>query len=86
MLRAFRPLAACLAAVILALPAVADARAVTATFEMRFTVLASCSVQVAHGARVDVDCASPATPYLVDGAMPAAAIANPDARRVTVYF
>ena len=85
MLRASRLLAATLAAATLALPAVADARAVPASFEMRFVVLATCSVNVAG--TVDVACTSPATPFLLDASpVPASHGAAPDARRVTVYF
>jgi len=85
MLRASRLLAASLAAVTLALPAVADARVVSASFEARFEILATCSVSVARS--VDVACASPSTPYLLDAhAAPSQRSADLDARRVTVYF
>jgi hypothetical protein len=85
MLRASRLLAASLAAVTLALPAVADARVVSASFEARFEVVATCSVSVARS--VDVACASPATPYVLDAsAAPSQRGADVDARRVTVYF
>lgn len=87
MLRASRLLAAALAAISLALPAMADARVVSASFEARFTVVATCSVNVARSARVNVDCASPKTPYLLDTASaPSLRSAGPDALRVTVYF
>ncbi|MDY0962895.1 MULTISPECIES: hypothetical protein [Massilia] len=85
MLRASRLLAASLAAVTLALPAVADARVVSASFEARFEIVATCSVSVARS--VDVACASPGTPYLLDSsAAPSQRSADLDARRVTVYF
>lgn len=85
MLRASRLLAATLAAATLALPAVADARVVTASFEARFVVVATCSVNV--GAAVNVDCASASTPYLLDaGTASSQRTAGPDAQRVTVYF
>lgn len=95
MLRASRPFAALLAAATLALPAVADARVVSASFEARLVVVASCSVNVAASARVDVDCASPATPYRLSstssGSMDSSLasplrVAGPDEQRVTVYF
>lgn len=87
MLRASRSLVASLAAVTMALPAVADAGVVSASFEARFTVVATCSVSVARSELVDVDCASTATPWLLQaGAAPALRAAGPDARRVTVYF
>jgi hypothetical protein len=85
MLCASRLLAASLAAVTLALPAVADARVVSASFEARFEVIATCSVSVARS--VDVACASPGTPYLLDSsAAPSQRSADLEARRVTVYF
>ena len=85
MLRASRLLAASLAAVTLALPAVADARIASASFEARFEVVATCSVSVAGS--VDVACASPSTPYLLDAdSAPSQPSADLDARRVTVYF
>jgi hypothetical protein len=85
MLRASRLLAASLAAVTLALPAVADARVVSASFEARFEIVATCSVSVARS--VDVACASPSTPYLLDAhAAPSQRSTDLDARRVTVYF
>lgn len=85
MLRASRLLAASLAAATLALPAVADARVVSASFEARFEVVATCSVNVAG--TVDVACASPSTPYLLDAhASPSLRNADLDARRVTIYF
>jgi len=85
MLRASRLLAASLAAVTLALPAVADARIASAGFEARLEVVATCSVSVAR--TVDVACASPSTPYLLDtgGAAPQRTV-SADARQVTVYF
>lgn len=95
MLRASRPFAALLAAATLALPAVADARVVSASFEARLVVVASCSVNVAGNTRVNVDCASPATPYRLSGAgvraldgsmAPSLRVAGPDEQRVTVYF
>ena len=85
MLRASRLLAASLAAATLALPAVADARVVSASFGARFVIVATCSVSVAPS--VDVACASPATPYLLDAsAAPSQRSTDLDARRVTVYF
>ncbi|WP_313167773.1 hypothetical protein [Massilia oculi] len=85
MLRASRLLAASLAAVTLALPVVADARVVSASFEARFEIVATCSVSVASS--VDVACASPSTPYLLDAhSAPSQRSADLDARRVTVYF
>ena len=85
MLRASRLLAASLAAVTLALPAVADARIASASFEARFEVVATCSVSVAGS--VDVACASPSTPYLLDAhAAPVQRSADLNARRVTIYF
>jgi hypothetical protein len=95
MLRASRPLAALLAAATLAFPAVAGARVVSASFEARLVVVASCSVNVERGERVDVDCANAATPYQLSsssnmGAGNLAAqslrVAGPDEQRVTVYF
>lgn len=87
MLRASRLLAASLAVATMALPAVADARVVSASFEARFTVLATCSVNVAGAGRIDVDCASASTPWLLDAAnVSAAPLASTDAERVTVYF
>jgi len=85
MLRASRLLAAILAVATLALPAVADARVVKASFEMQLVIVATCSVSVGHA--VDVACASPTTPFLLDAAaQPAQRSAGPDAQRVTVYF
>lgn len=85
MLRASRLLAASLAAATLALPAVADARVVSSTFEARFEVVATCSVSVSRN--VDVACASPSTPYLLDaGSAPAQRSVSAAARQVTVYF
>ena len=85
MLRASRLLAASLAATTLALPAVVDARVVTASFEARLVVVATCSVSV--GAAVNVSCASTSTPYLLDAASAfSQRTAGPDAQRVTVYF
>ena len=85
MLRASHLLAASLAAVTLALPAVADARIASASFEARFEVVATCSVRVAGA--VDVACASPSTPFLLDTRnSPSLRSADLDARRVTVYF
>lgn len=95
MLRTSRPFAALLAAATLALPAVADARVVSASFDARLVVVASCSVNVAAGTRVNVDCASPATPYRLSSAgvgaidsssAPSLRVAGPDEQRVTVYF
>jgi len=85
MLRASRLLAASLAAVTLALPAVADARIASARFEARLEVVATCSVNVAR--TVDVACASPGTPYRLDaGDAPSQRRVSADARQVTVYF
>ena len=85
MLRASRLLAASLAAAALALPAVADARVASASFEARFEVVATCSVKVARS--VDVACASPGTPYLLEaGSAPSQRSMSADARQVTVYF
>lgn len=85
MLRASRLLAASLAAVTLALPAVADARVAAASFEARFVVMATCSVSVAS--TVDVACASPHTPYLLDtGSAPSQRTVSATTRQVTVYF
>lgn len=87
MSRTSRLLAAALAAAALALPAVADARAVSASFEARFAVVATCSVSVARASGVAVACASPATPWLLDAASsPPLRQDGPDAQRVTVYF
>lgn len=85
MLRASRLLAASLATVTLALPAVADARAAAASFEARFEVVATCSVSVERS--VDVACTSPGMPYLLDaGNAPSQRSVSADARQVTVYF
>lgn len=85
MLRASRLLAASLAAAALALPAVADARIASARFEARLEVVATCSVNVAR--TVDVACASPSTPYLLDaGSAPSQRTVSANARQVTVYF
>lgn len=85
MLRASRLLAATLAAATLAVPAVVNARVVTASFEARLVIVATCSVDV--GSAVIVDCASATTPYLLDaGVVPSQRNAGPDAQRVTVYF
>ena len=85
MLRASRLLAASLAAATLALPAVADARVASASFEARFEVVATCSVSVARS--VDVACANPGTPYLLEaGSAPSQRSMSADARQVTVYF
>lgn len=84
MLRASRLFAASLAAVTLALPAVADARIAAASFEARFEVVASCSVSVAR--TVDVACASPSTPFLLDAGSAPQRSVSADARQVTVYF
>ena len=95
MLRASRPLAALLAAATLAFPAAADARVVSASFEARLVVVASCSVSIERGARVDVDCANAATPYQLSSssnigtgnlAAQSLRIAVSDAQRITVYF
>jgi len=87
MLRPSRLLAASLAALTMALPAMAGAGVVSSTFEARFTVVATCSVSTASASRVAVDCASASTPWLLDGAAPAPQqVAGPDAQRVTVYF
>lgn len=87
MLRSFRYVAAILATAALAFSAGADAGVVSARFEARFTVVATCSVSVDRTVRVDVACASPVTPYrLIDAAAPALHGAGPDAQRVTVYF
>ena len=85
MLRASHLLAASLAAAALALPAGADARTASASFEARFTVVATCSVNVAR--TVDVACANPSTPYLLDSAgARSQGMLSTDARQVTVYF
>ena len=94
MLRTSRPLAALLATATLAFSAAADARVVSASFEARLVVVASCSVNVERGVHVDVDCAGATTPYqlnsssLAGGSIGAASvrIAASDAQRVTVYF
>lgn len=95
MLRASRPLAALLAAATLAFPAAADARVVSASFEARLVVVASCSVSIERDVRVDVDCANAATPYQLSSSSnigagsliaPALRVAGPDEQRVTVYF
>lgn len=85
MSRTSRLLAATLAAAALALPAVADARVVSASFEARFVVVATCSVSVGQATGVAVDCANAATPWMFDAA-PSLRQAGPDPRRVTVYF
>ncbi|MEW7849126.1 hypothetical protein AB2N08_10540 [Massilia aurea] len=85
MLRTSRFFAALLATATLTLSVGADARTVSASFEARFTVVATCSVSV--DAAVQVDCASPATPYLLHvPSAPSLRTAGPDAGRVTVYF
>lgn len=85
MLRCSRFLAAFLATAALTLSAGADAGVVSASFEARFTVVATCSVSVDR--TVDVACASPATPYRLNNATaPSLRGAGPDAQRVTVYF
>jgi len=94
MLRTSRTLAALLAAATLAFSATADARVVSASFEARLVVVASCSVNVERGVRVNVDCAGASTPYQLNasstanGSIGAASVrvAGPDAQRVTVYF
>jgi len=94
MLRASRTLAVLLSAAALALPATVGARVVSASIEVRLVVVASCSVNLAGGKRIDVDCASRATPYRLDGAAgaantagaPSLHVAGPDAQHVTVYF
>lgn len=89
MLRASRLLAAALASTTLALPAAADARIASASFEVGFRVVATCSVNVARSSQVDVDCASASTPWLLAAPQaqgPALRGAGPDAGRVTVYF
>lgn len=87
MLRASRLLAATLAATLMALPAMAGARVVSASFEARFVVVASCSVSVADASQVGVDCASASTPWLLDASSaPAVQGATADDRRITVYF
>jgi len=56
--------------------------------------VASCSVNVERGVRVNVDCAGASTPYQLNasssanGSIGAASlrVAGPDAQRVTVYF
>jgi hypothetical protein len=87
MLRLSRLLAAALAATTLTVAFCADARVVSSSMEMRFAVVATCSVSVANAVRVNVDCASPATPFQLNTA-PAQSLqlAGPDAGRVTVYF
>jgi len=85
MSRSFRFLAALLATATLTLSVGADAHVVSASFEARLTVVATCSINA--GAAVQVQCASPATPYLLDApAAPMLHSASPDASRVTVYF
>lgn len=84
MLRTSRFLAAALAAATLTISVGADARVVSGSFEMRFTVVATCSVSVNN--TVQVACASPSTPFLLDAAAPSLRTAGPDAGRVTVYF
>ena len=85
MSRSLRFLAALLATATLTLPVGADARVVSASFEARLTIVATCSINA--GAAVQVQCASPATPYLLDApAAPSLRITGPDAGRVTVYF
>ena len=64
MSRSLRFLAALLATATLTLPVGADAHVVSASFEARLTIVATCSVSA--GAAVQVQCASPATPYLLD--------------------
>jgi hypothetical protein len=87
MLHISRFLAAALAALTLTVSVGADARVVSSSMEMRFTVVATCSVSVANAVRVNVDCASPTTPFQLNTA-PAQSlqVAGPDAGRVTVYF
>ena len=85
MSRSLRFLAALLATATLTLPVGADAHVVSASFEARLTVVATCSIDA--GAAVQVHCASPATPYRLDApAAPMLHSAGPDAGRVTVYF
>ena len=85
MSRAVRFLATLLAIATLPLSAGADAHVVSASFEARLTVVATCSIDA--GAAVQVQCASPATPYRLDApAAPMLHSAGPDAGRVTVYF
>jgi hypothetical protein len=87
MLHISRFLAAALAAVTLTVSVGADARVVSSSMEMRFTVVATCSVSVANAVRVAVDCASPTTPFQLNTAPPQSLqLAGPDAGRVTVYF
>jgi hypothetical protein len=95
MLRASRSLVALLAAATLAFPAAVDARVVSASFEARLVVVASCSVSVERDERVDVDCANAATPYQLSSSSslgagkliaPSLRAAGPDEQRVTVYF
>ncbi|MEM8511427.1 hypothetical protein RCH14_000718 [Massilia sp. MP_M2] len=58
---------------------------VPASFEARLTVVATCSIDA--GAAVQVRCASPTTPYLIDApSAPSLRSAGPDAGRVTAYF
>ena len=85
MLPLSRLLAAALAATTLTVAVGADARVVSSSMEMRFTVVATCSVSVANAVRVD--CASPTTPFQLTTA-PAQSLQldGPDAGRVTVYF
>lgn len=92
-----RLIAVLAAATGLAVPAVAGAGAVSATLDLRFTVLATCSVQAGVGVQgVQVDCPS-STPYQLSRASapasaqaPSAAqpapVASADGQRWTVYF
>ena len=83
MSRAFRFLAAVLATTTLTLSVGADTHVVSASFEARLTVVATCSINA--GAAVQVRCASLTTPYLIDApTAPALRSAGPGAGRVTV--
>ena len=85
MLRTSRFFAALLATATLTLSVGADARVVSASFEARLTVVATCSINV--DAAVQVNCASAATPFLLHApTAPSLRSAGPDAGRVTVYF
>jgi hypothetical protein len=85
MSRSLRFLAAILATATLTLPVSADAGVVSASFEARFTVVATCSINV--DAAVQVQCASASTPYLLQApTAPTLHSAGTDAGHVTVYF
>jgi len=93
--QASRLLVAALAFATQLAPVAADARALSASFEASFTVVATCSVNVAQSAHVQVACASPTTPYRLNSTANRASTSNnvaslqltgPDEQRVTVYF